>query len=190
MDIYTKRGDDGTTGLFYGGRVSKADAGPEAYGTVDEAVAALGVARSLSEGDVANAILERQRELFVVAAELATAPANRVKLSDGTSRVTAEMITTLEGLIDDIVDRVGMPTEFVVPGGTPVAAAVDVARTVVRRAERHTVALVALGGREDTEAVRYLNRLADYLYMLAREVEGEWVPSRKTADSSPGAAGA
>ena len=158
--------------------MSKADAGPEAYGTVDEAVAALAVARALSEGDVADAILNRQRDLFVVAAELATAPANRAKLSDGTSRVTAAMVTVLEELIDEIVDRVGMPREFVVPGGTPIAASLDVARTVVRRAERRTVALVGMGGWEDSEVVRYLNRLADYLYMLAREVEGEWIPSR------------
>ncbi len=180
MDIYTKRGDDGTTGLFYGGRVSKADAGPEAYGTVDEAVAALGVARASADDDVAEVILERQREMFVVAAELATSPANRRKLSDGTSRVTPDMTTRLEELIDDIVARVGMPREFVVPGGTPTAAALDVARTVVRRAERRTVALVGLGGMEGTEVVRYLNRLADYLYMLAREVEGSWIPSRRS----------
>ena len=178
MDIYTKRGDDGTTGLFYGGRVSKADLGPEAYGTVDEAVAALAVGRAITEGETASAILARQRELFVVAAELATAPANRHKLQDGTSRVTPAMVTKLEEEIDAIVDEVGMPKEFIVPGGTAIAAAIDVARTIVRRAERRSVALVAGGGMEDTEVVRYLNRLADYLYMLARLVEGEWIPSR------------
>ena len=178
MDIYTKKGDDGTTGLFYGGRASKAEAGPEAYGTVDEAVAALGAARALSEGKVADAILMRQRELFVVGGELATAPENRRKLTAGKSVVTAAMVTALEEGIDEIVDRVGTPGEFVVPGGSHAAAALDVARTVVRRAERRTVALVALGGMEDTETVRYLNRLSDYLYMLARAVEGDWTPSR------------
>ncbi len=179
MDIYTKRGDDGTTGLFYGGRVSKADPGPEAYGTVDEAVAALGIARSLTDDEAAaTAILDRQRELFVVAAELATAPTNRKKLEDGASRVTASMIAALEEAIDAIVDEVGLPTEFVVPGGSPGAAAIDVARTVVRRAERRAVAVLASGEMDDSEVVRYLNRLADYLYVLARRVEGEWTSSR------------
>lgn len=178
MKIYTKKGDDGTTGLFFGGRVSKADLGPEAYGTVDEAVSALGLARASAVGDVAAEILAVQRDLFVVAAELATAPQNRHKLADGVSRVTPEMVERLEGAIDETVDAVGMPTEFVVPGGSTTAAAIDVARTTVRRAERRAVALQQSGGLEDSDVVRYLNRLADYLYMLARRVEGEWIPSR------------
>ncbi len=179
MDIYTRKGDDGSTGLFYGGRVSKASAGPEAYGTVDEAVAALGAARVVVSGDVADAVLRRQRELFVVAAELATAPTNRAKLVAGSSRVTAAMVDVLEQEIDAIVAEVGMPREFVVPGGTPGAAAIDVARTIVRRAERRSVSLSDAGDLEDSEVVRYLNRLADYLYMLARAVEGEWTPTRE-----------
>ncbi len=119
MDIYTRKGDDGTTGLFYGGRISKSTGGPEAYGTVDEAVASLGAARAIADGDMAAAILDRQRELFIVAAELATAPDNRHKLVDGTSRVTSGMVDALEVAIDEIVAEVGMPTEFVVPGGNP-----------------------------------------------------------------------
>ena len=114
----------------------------------------------------------------MVAAELATAPANRHKLVDGTSRVTSSMIEGLEAEIDAIVAEVGMPGEFVVPGGSPAAAAIDVARTVVRRAERRAVELADAGDLEDSDVVRYLNRLADYLYMLARAVEGEWTPSR------------
>jgi cob(I)alamin adenosyltransferase len=181
MKIYTKKGDDGTTGLFYGGRVSKDDPAPEAYGAVDEAVSALGVARAaLAESDpLAETILERQRELFVVAAELATDPANAPKLEDGVSRVTADMVPRLEDGIDEIAAEVGMPTEFVVPGGTPVAAALDVARTVVRRAERRAVAVMQGAEGHESRSVPYLNRLADYLYMLARAVEGEWTPSRK-----------
>lgn len=179
MHIYTRKGDDGSTGLFYGGRVSKASDGPEAYGTVDEAVAALGVARTLLDGDGAEAVLARQRELFVVAAELATDPANRHKLEDGISRVTAVMVEVLEREIDVIVADVGTPREFVVPGGSPGAAAIDVARTIVRRAERRAVSLAALDHLEGSEVVRYLNRLADYLYMLARAVEGEWTPTRQ-----------
>jgi len=176
MRIYTRRGDDGTTGLFHGGRVAKDSAGPEAYGTVDEAVSLLGVARAQAEGDTAEAILAVQRDLFVVAAELATDPTNRDRLELGVSRVEAIMIEQLEVGIDQIEAEVGMPTEFVVPGGDPVAAAIDVARTVVRRAERTSVAL--LTDSADSLVVPYLNRLADYLYMLARAVEREWTPTR------------
>jgi cob(I)alamin adenosyltransferase len=178
MKIYTKKGDDGTTGLFYGGRVGKDAAGPEAYGTVDEAVAALGVARAGADHGMADELLRIQRQLFVVAAELATAPENRAKLEDGVSRVTSAMVADLETAIDEVVDQVGMPTEFIVPGGDPVAAAIDVARTVVRRAERRAVTYADAGGLEASRVVPYLNRLADYLYMLVRAAEGEWVPSR------------
>jgi len=178
MKIYTKKGDDGTTGLFYGGRVEKDALGPEAYGTVDESVAALGVARAASDGRMAEELLRIQRDLFVVAAELATAPENRAKLDDGVSRVTTSMVVDLENAIDRVVAEVGMPTEFVVPGGNEVAAAIDVARTVVRRAERRAVTYASAGGLEASQVVPYLNRLADYLYMLARAAEGEWVPSR------------
>ncbi|MBT8197281.1 MAG: cob(I)yrinic acid a,c-diamide adenosyltransferase [Acidimicrobiia bacterium] len=186
MKIYTKTGDDGTTGLFYGGRVSKDDAGPEAYGTVDEAVAALGAARAeagreplgekpgTDHEEIAGILLDVQRELFVVGAELATAIDNRHKLEPGVALVTPEMTTRLEGMIDDIEANVGMPTGFVVPGGSPLAATIDVARTVVRRAERRAIAAAA----PDSEVVPYLNRLADFLYMLARATEAEWVPSR------------
>ncbi len=178
VKIYTRRGDDGTTGLLYGGRVGKDGLGPEAYGTTDEAVAALGVARALADGDPAAAILEVQRDLFVVGAELATSPDNRHKLIDGKSRVTAAMVSRLEPLIDEVTARVGQPTEFVVPGGSPLAAALDTARTVIRRAERRCVAYAAAGGLDDSQVVPYLNRLADYVYMLARAAEATWVPSR------------
>ncbi len=178
MDIYTKQGDDGTTGLFYGGRVSKADLGPEAYGAIDEAVAALGLARAFADEEIAVAILDRQRDLFVVAAELATAPSNRSKLEDETSRVTARMVTVLEEEIDAIVADTGLPQEFIVPGGNHTAAALDIARTVVRRAERRAVTVMDSGDLNGSEVVRYLNRLADYLYVLARMVEGDWISSR------------
>lgn len=180
MKIYTGKGDDGSTGLFYGGRTSKADTGPEAYGAVDEAVSALGVARSRAESaDVAEAILAVQRELFVVAAELATSAENRSKLTPGETLVTAEMIAGLETAIDRVTGESGLPTEFVVPGGSEIAAHLDVARTVVRRAERRAVAhhhAVAVSG---SLVVPYLNRLADYLYVLARSVEADWEPSKE-----------
>src|SRR4029077_18026974 len=127
-----------TTGLFYGGRVGQEDAGPSSYGAVDEAVSALVIARAETERDAElHALLVRlQRELFVVGAELATAPANRSKLVPGVSLVTAEMVAALEPVIDDVTGRFHPPQEFVLPGENRVAAALDLARTVVRRAER------------------------------------------------------
>ena len=178
MKIYTQKGDDGTTGLFMGGRVSKASLGPESYGTVDEAVSALGVARSLATGEIAEAILEIQRELFACAAELATDPARRDTLEDGVSRVGNAMVVALEARIDAVVAKRGLPDSFIVPGGSPVAAALDVARTVVRRAERRAVEYADAGGLDGSHVVPFLNRMADYVYVLARDSESEWAPSR------------
>lgn len=179
MRIYTRRGDDGTTGLYHGGRVPKDAVGPEAYGTVDEAVSALGLARAAATGAVAEAVLAVQRELFAVGAELATDPGNRDKLEDGVSRVDQSMVDGLEARIDAIVEERALPAEFVVPGEDPVAAALDLARSIVRRAERRSVTWVREEGVEDSLVVVYLNRLADYLYTLARSVEGEWTSSRE-----------
>ncbi|NQV06512.1 cob(I)yrinic acid a,c-diamide adenosyltransferase [bacterium] len=187
MKIYTKTGDDGTTGLFYGGRVRKDDTGPEAYGAVDEAVSAIGVARAAAGDDpIADLLLDVQRDLFVVAAELATDPSNHHKLQPGVSKSTPEMVSGLESAIDQITDGSGLPTEFVVPGGSSVAAAIDLARTIVRRAERRTVTHLAVTAM-DGSAVEYLNRLADYLYVLARSAEDAWVPSRAHQSNQEGA---
>ncbi len=174
--IYTRRGDDGTTGLLFGGRVTKDSMPPEAYGSVDEAVAALGLARALAEGQSAERILEVQRDLFVVGAELATAAANRPKLEPGVSAVTPEMVQRLEGWIDELTERVGMPEGFVVSGGTQLSASLELSRAITRRAERRAVAWAV--DMEGSQVVPYLNRLADYLYMLARATESDWVPSR------------
>jgi cob(I)alamin adenosyltransferase len=179
MNIYTRTGDDGTTGLLHGGRTAKDAPGPEAYGTVDEAVSALGVARAVAADETAERILEVQQELFVVGAELATTPDRRSRLKEGVSLVTGEMIARLESEIDGIVEDRGLPSEFVVPGGSPLSAALDHARAVVRRAERNTVAHLRESGITDSLAVPYLNRLADYVYVLARATEGAWLPSRR-----------
>ena len=181
MKIYTKKGDDGSTGMFYGGRVPKDASGPAAYGTVDEAVSALGMARAIalnSDPELAIAILGLQRDLFVVGAELATNPGSYDKLQDGVSRVTASMVERLELAIDDIVDDRGMPTDFVVPGGNALSAALDVARSVVRRAERKSVTHVREVAASSSQVVPYLNRLADLLFMLARAAEDSWTPTR------------
>jgi len=181
VKVYTKTGDDGTTGLFYGGRVGKGDVGPSAYGTVDEAVSALGVARAeaVPGSELWTLLLRLQRELFVVGAELATAPENRAKLTDGTTRVTAPMVAALEPIIDDITGRFDPPTEFVLPGEGRIGALLDVARTVVRRAERDAVACHDAGWLgSGCQVVPYLNRLADLLWTLARWQEGAWRAAR------------
>ena len=178
--IYTRKGDDGSTGLLYGGRVGKDSPGPDAYGAVDEAVSALGLARAETErgGELDELLIRLQRELFVVGAELATAPEKRAKLAPGVSRTTDEMVVALEPIIDDITARYDAPTEFVLPGENRVAAALDVARTVVRRAERQAVAAARAGWLDDSFVVPYLNRLADLVYTLARWQEGGFRPVR------------
>ena len=174
--IYTKTGDDGTTGLFYGGRVRKDADAPTAYGTVDEAQAVLGLARiEAGRGSELDGLLVRiERDLYVLMAELATAPQNRAKLTPGASAVTNEMVTALEVLIDDCSARFEPPTEFVLPGEDRVATYLDLARTVVRRAERH--ALVA--AEPPSLVVPYLNRLSDLLWTLARWQEGTSLAAR------------
>ena len=178
--VYTRTGDDGSTGLFHGGRVEKDAPGPAAYGDVDEAVSALGLARALTEaGTELHALLLRlQRELFVAGAELATDPGKRDRLEPGVSRVTPEMVAALEPVIDDVTTRFDPPREFVVPGENQVAAALDLARTVVRRAERQAVAARDAGWLDDSQVVPYLNRLADLVYTLARWQEHGFRPVR------------
>jgi len=184
VKVYTRTGDDGTTGLFYGGRVGKDDAGPAAYGAVDEAVSALGMARAETEpgSELHDLLLRLQRELFVVGAELATAPDNRHKLESDVSATSAAMVERLEPIIDDVTTRFEPPREFVVPGENRVAAALDLARTVVRRAEREAVGATRVGWLEPTsQAVPYLNRLADLVYTLARWQEGNWRPLHESS---------
>lgn len=170
MKIYTRKGDDGTTGLWYGGRVPKFHGRPEAYGSVDEAASALGLARSAAErgGELYADILRVQNELFVAGAELATAPEAVGRLEAGVSKVTGGMVDRLEADIDRYMDRVDLPPKFVVPGGTELSARLDVARTAVRRAERRVAALKEAGDLADETVLTYLNRLSDALFAMAR----------------------
>ena len=173
MRIYTRKGDDGTTGLLYGGRVRKDDDLPSAYGDVDEAQAFLGVARAEARAtgndELDELLVHLERDLWVLMAELATDPANRSKLTPGQSLVTDEMVAALEPIIDDLTGRFEPPTEFVLPGQNRVATALDVARTVVRRAERRAVSAAPDG----SFVVPYLNRLSDLLWTMARWQEGD-----------------
>jgi cob(I)alamin adenosyltransferase len=182
MRIYTKKGDGGTTGLLFGGpRISKADLRTDAYGTTDEAVSALGLARaSLSDAALAELVLRLQRELFVVGAELATHLDRRARLTAGTTRVTGEMVSALELEIDALEADHPMPAEFVLPGESMAGAALDLARTTVRRAERRAVALSSAGGLPDSKVVPYLNRLADLLFVMARAADGGFRPVRRS----------
>lgn len=178
MKVYTKKGDDGTTGLLYGGRVDKHDLRTTAYGTVDETCSALGLARAELDGALHDQVLMIQRELFVLGAQLATAAEDWDRLEVGVSRVDGAMVDAIDLRIDASVARHPLPREFVVPGGNRAAAALDLARTICRRAERHVVAMQRSGLLPDATPVQYLNRCADELYVLAREVEGQHVPSR------------
>ena len=186
--LYTGKGDDGTTGLLFGGRVPKDSAHPRAVGAVDEAQAVIGVARSLSEpgGDLDRQLTQVCRDLWVLMGELATQPENHHKLTDDQTRVSAAMVDAVAAVVDDLGARFEAPANFVVPGQTPLAAQLDVARTVVRRAEREAVAATA----EGSHVLAYLNRLSSLLWVQARWVEGEHLLSRDVvADDPPGDGG-
>lgn len=175
--IYTRTGDDGTTGRLYGGRISKADPAAEASGTVDETVAVIGLARALSsDRRLREGLLDLQRELFVVGADLAADPGARERLEPGVSLVTDAMVERLETWIDELVLAHPLPPAFIVPGANPVSAALDVARAVARRAERDAVAMREGGGIVAEPVLRYLNRLSDLLFVLARVAAGEDEP--------------
>jgi cob(I)alamin adenosyltransferase len=174
--LYTGKGDDGTTGLLYGGRVAKDSVRPRAVGAVDEAQAVIGVARSLCEpgGELDAQLTQVCRDLWVLMGELATLPEHHHKLADGETRVTADMVTAVAAAVDALGTRFEAPSAFVVPGQTPLAAQLDVARTVVRRAEREAIGATADG----SHVIAYLNRLSSLLWVQARRVEGEHLLSR------------
>ena len=183
--VATGRGDDGTTGLLFASdRVYKDDLRTEAFGAVDEAVAALGLARAelggLDPADartaafagLADLILRIQRELFVVGAELATAPGAKDRQRDDETRVSQAMVSSMDAVLREMEAVVELPREFVVPGETRTSAALELARTVLRRAERRSVTLALHD--EALAAGRllpYLNRLADLIWILARVAE-------------------
>ncbi len=195
--VATGRGDDGTTGLLFGGRVQKDDARTEAYGTTDEAVAAMGLARA-EIGELARAgalppeldalaelLLRLQRGLFVVGAELAANPDAWERLQDGTTRVDEAMLTDLETELAAYEARIQMPREFVVPGASRLSAALELTRTILRRAERRAVSLQREGHVAGTWLVPYLNRQADLVWVLARAAEQAEERSTTLARSTP-----
>jgi cob(I)alamin adenosyltransferase len=168
--IYTKKGDDGSTSLWYGGRVPKHHDRTDAYGSLDEACSQLGVARALCGADdgLAADILLLQDDLFVAGAELATAPEASERLEDGISRTTEEMVSWMEERIDHYMGQVELPPKFVIPGGNQLSAQLDVARTVIRRAERRISALAEKGELAGETVIHLVNRASDLAYAMAR----------------------
>ena len=174
MSIVTKTGDKGETALMYGHRVPKSDPHVDAYGCVDELTAALGLARSIAvDKFISDEILAAQKDLIVVMGELATSPADRERYAkDGFPITTPAMVDRITAVIVDLEkDESLYPRDWVIPGGTRVSAALDFARTTCRRAERHIAGFSVSDVKFNVEILRYLNRLSDLCWVLARYVE-------------------
>jgi len=167
--VTTGTGDTGYTGLLGEQRVPKYDRRPDTFGTVDEATSALGLARAMTQDPkVKDIIYHIQQELYLLMGELATPPENYEKMG---LRVTVEHVQHLEQVEESLKREVEIPNKFIIPGDTQVGASLDLARTIIRRAERMTVKLLHDGVIKNGEVVRYLNRLSDLVFILARYVE-------------------
>ena len=167
--VTTGTGDTGYTGLLGDERVPKYDPRPDTFGTVDEATSALGLARAMSnDANVKEIIYHVQQEHYLLMGELATTPENYEKMG---LRVSTEHVQRLEQVEERLKHEVEIPNKFIIPGDTPVGAALDLARTIIRRAERMAVKLLHDGVIQNGEVVRYLNRLSDLIFILARYVE-------------------
>jgi cob(I)alamin adenosyltransferase len=171
VKIYTKKGDEGQTSLFGGQRISKSDPRPEAYGSLDEVCAILGVVRAVAQDpDLQTVIHSLQEDLFLLAAELATAPEDRARFA--VQQITLEHTVRLESLIDQRLAKIELPRAFIIPGSSSyIPALLDWGRAVARRAERRVVELREAGLLDNPEVLKYLNRLADLLFVLARYQE-------------------
>lgn len=181
MSIVTKTGDKGETSLMYGHRVSKGDPRVDAYGCIDELTAALGLARSVSTDKfISDEILAVQKDLIVVMGELATAASDQKRYAkDGFQLTTSAVVDRITGIIVDLEkDKSLYPKDWVIPGGTQVSAALDFARTTCRRAERHIAAFRLNELDFNVEILRYLNRLSDLCWILARYAEKDSRNSR------------
>ncbi len=191
MKIYTKTGDDGTTGLFGGQRVAKDNPRIEAYGSVDELNSIIGLTRtheqlSPEHDELLGTI---QEQLFVVGADLAT-PSRKDRANISIPRVTPKDIACLESAIDRLEATLPPLKSFILPGGSPAGATLHMGRTVARRAERQTVTLIHTEPDVDVIVVQYLNRLSDMLFVLARAVnqqagqeEHPWIPNPRETKS-------
>jgi cob(I)alamin adenosyltransferase len=163
MTFYTRNGDDGFTGLLGEGRVPKEEDRIEALGTLDEATAALGLARSLIQDQTLQQVILRiQRDLYLLMAEVAATPENAARFR----QINSASVAWLEQQTDTLAHNVTLPNEFILPGDTPAGAALSLARTVVRRAERRVAALFHQNLLENKELLRYLNRLSSLCFVL------------------------
>ena len=172
--VYTKFGDSGETSLLYGGRISKNSPNTEAYAITDEAVSVMGLARAMTSDQRVNDMLrDLQRELFTIAAELATDPGKYELFQQHFKPVTAEMVESLEAAIDSLEEEFEMPKVFILPGGSQASAAIDLARCVIRTAERRVVAMAEKDMLTNNLIMSYLNRLGDLLFVLARYEDRE-----------------
>jgi cob(I)alamin adenosyltransferase len=172
MSIVTKTGDEGETSLMYGRRLPKDNPRSEAYGAVDEFTAALGLARAnCNDKFVGEQILAVQKELINAMGELSTLPEDRQRyVKDGFHIVDANMVDRVGNVIVDLEkDKSVYPKDWVIPGANPVSATLDLARTICRRAERHVATLKD----PNPEILRYLNRLSDFCWILARAIEAK-----------------
>lgn len=167
--IYTKQGDEGQTGLLYGGRISKSDLRTEAYGTTDEAISCLGLARSLSKESALKSITKRiQKEMFTVGAELATKRSEYPYLLKHFNVVTEKMTLRVEADIDSLEKQITLPRSFIIPGASKASSAFDIARSTIRRAERRVVEMNTQNLIENQELLKYLNRVSDLVFIMAR----------------------
>jgi cob(I)alamin adenosyltransferase len=167
--VTTGTGDTGYTGLLGEQRVPKYDPRPDTFGTVDEATSTLGLARAITQDQqVKHIIYQIQQELYLLMGELATPPENYEKMG---LRMTSEHVQRLEQVEEALKGEVEIPNKFIIPGDTLDGAALDLARTIIRRADRMTVKLLHDGVIQNGEVVRYLNRLSDLIFVLARYVE-------------------
>lgn len=163
---FSKRGDSGETSLLGGQRIPKYDPRPDTYGTLDEASSALGVARAITQNQrIKDIILDVQKDLLVMGAELSSLPGDRKKL---TQKISDVEVSRIERIIDELQEAFEMPKKFIYPGESVVSAQIDVARTITRRAERKAAKLKDEGLINNDAINRYLNRLADMLFTLAR----------------------
>lgn len=167
--VTTGTGDTGYTGLLGAERVAKYDPRPDTFGTVDEATSALGLARAMTQDQKVKDIIYRvQQELYLLMGELATTPENYEKMG---LRMTIEHVQRLEKIEEELKQEVDIPNKFIIPGDTLDGAALDLARTIIRRAERMAARLLHDGVIQNVEVVRYLNRLSDLVFILARYIE-------------------
>lgn len=191
--VATGKGDTGTTGLLFGGdRISKDDVRTEAYGTIDEATAALGMARAeliglTGEGiaGLDETILSIQRDLFVIGAELATNPEAWSRLEEGRTKVSPKMLARINTLLAATEAVIEFPKDFVIPGSSKASSAIELARTIIRRAERWCVTLGREGLLPGEHLLAYLNRLADLLWLLARQAEKLEASATRSVSQTP-----